>query len=330
MCIPLQTGNLLEVFQTWTSLIFVSASNFIIPIVIYFKCKEFRAQYNEKRTLSSRQLDLLRQIHAASSKILDEIEKRHSKLQNSSDTSIIVVESNENSSHIPPIMSVEAVNDATLAEDKDTPPTKRKRGLLKAESTRMLFDTLEDDVPDPDMEDRMVERPTFMKTIKRNFRKRTISSPVESRPEIQVESTDDVQLEPLTSRTLPVRLPRRVTRMPNRATDDQIMDPENPIHESTDTIIPEQEIKEIDLPFLDLPYSHEEDAPLPEQQFQVSRVSRAHANRLKSLPANPKYRSPAFRSVPIWMPFSATAVARVLLVLTTLVTIGNIIFNLIP
>jgi hypothetical protein len=307
----------------------VSASNFIIPIIIYFKCKEFRAQYNEKRTLSARQLDLLRQIHATSSKILGEIEKRHSKLQDSSDTSIVVVEPNDSSSNIPTI-SLQETKDESIPEEKENTPTKRKRGLLKAESTRMLFDTLEDDVPDPDMEDRLVERPKFMKTIKRNFRKRTVSSPVESRPDIQVESTGDVALEPLTSRTLPVRLPRRVTRMPQQSTDDPSLDIENPIHESTDTIVPDQEIKEIDLPFLDVSHSHEESAPLPDQQFQVSRVSRAHANRLKSLPANPKYRSPAFRSVPIWMPFTATSVARVLLVLTTIVTIGNIVFNLIP
>ncbi|KAI9008005.1 hypothetical protein BC832DRAFT_530147, partial [Gaertneriomyces semiglobifer] len=49
-CIPLQTGNHLQDFITWTSLIFVSTANFVIPLVIYLKCLRFRREYNESRS----------------------------------------------------------------------------------------------------------------------------------------------------------------------------------------------------------------------------------------------------------------------------------------
>ncbi|KAI8912601.1 hypothetical protein EDD86DRAFT_178635, partial [Gorgonomyces haynaldii] len=42
VAIPLQTNTFLLPFQTWTSLIFVSCANFIIPVIIYFKCLFFR------------------------------------------------------------------------------------------------------------------------------------------------------------------------------------------------------------------------------------------------------------------------------------------------
>jgi hypothetical protein len=52
ICIPLQTGTYLLPFQTWTSVIFVATSNFVIPTFIYFKCLFFRRGYNENRCIS--------------------------------------------------------------------------------------------------------------------------------------------------------------------------------------------------------------------------------------------------------------------------------------
>eukprot|EP00842_Homolaphlyctis_polyrhiza_P006480 jgi/Hompol1/6833/HPOL_002340-RA len=62
-CIPLQTGTVLLTFQTWTSVVFVSVSSFIIPIMIYIRCHKFRTQYNIDRKLSDNQRNLLKLIH---------------------------------------------------------------------------------------------------------------------------------------------------------------------------------------------------------------------------------------------------------------------------
>lgn len=49
LCIPLQTGTIIVQFQTWSSLIFVSSCNFILPFVLYFKCIQFRRGFNSHR-----------------------------------------------------------------------------------------------------------------------------------------------------------------------------------------------------------------------------------------------------------------------------------------
>ncbi|KAJ3178664.1 hypothetical protein HDU87_003487 [Geranomyces variabilis] len=66
LCIPLQTGQTMQAFISWTSLIFVSTANFIIPILIYIKCLRFRREYNESRALTQKQKMLLKEIHWSS------------------------------------------------------------------------------------------------------------------------------------------------------------------------------------------------------------------------------------------------------------------------
>lgn len=51
-------------FQVWTSLIFVSTSNFVVPLLIYLKCNQFRKKYNiDRRVLTKKQQYLLKKIH---------------------------------------------------------------------------------------------------------------------------------------------------------------------------------------------------------------------------------------------------------------------------
>ncbi|KAH6565939.1 hypothetical protein BASA61_002537 [Batrachochytrium salamandrivorans] len=69
--IPLQTGTAIFNFQIWMSLIFGSSANFIIPFLMFFKCVEFRRQYNMKRVLTLNQVKVLLAIH----KISDDINK---------------------------------------------------------------------------------------------------------------------------------------------------------------------------------------------------------------------------------------------------------------
>lgn len=51
ICIPLQTRNYLFLFLTWTSLIFVSIANFIMPFMLYHKCVSFRNEFNLERSI---------------------------------------------------------------------------------------------------------------------------------------------------------------------------------------------------------------------------------------------------------------------------------------
>jgi hypothetical protein len=67
--IPFLTGLWLFKLNIWTSLIFVSTANFIVPLCIYLKAVEFRKRYNARRELSDNQRRLLRVIHAQSVEI---------------------------------------------------------------------------------------------------------------------------------------------------------------------------------------------------------------------------------------------------------------------
>ncbi|KAJ3218369.1 hypothetical protein HDU67_005918 [Dinochytrium kinnereticum] len=67
--LPFQTGAWLLRVNVWSSLIFVSTANFIVPLCIYLRAAQFRRGYNERRVLSEKQRKLLRIIHASSTAI---------------------------------------------------------------------------------------------------------------------------------------------------------------------------------------------------------------------------------------------------------------------
>ncbi|TPX34663.1 hypothetical protein SmJEL517_g02723 [Synchytrium microbalum] len=69
VAIPFQSGSSLTYFVNWSSLIFTSVANFIIPLVIYLRCLKFRRGYNENRVLTGHQKSLLKAIHFASNTI---------------------------------------------------------------------------------------------------------------------------------------------------------------------------------------------------------------------------------------------------------------------
>ena len=68
--IPFLSGTYLNVFLNWSSLLFVSTSNFIFPLIVYLKCLVFRREYNNDRgVLSLHQRDILKLIHFKSTTI---------------------------------------------------------------------------------------------------------------------------------------------------------------------------------------------------------------------------------------------------------------------
>lgn len=53
IAIPLQTGTWINPFRNWTALLFVSTTNFVVPVLVYL------ASRNEKRVLSESQKQVL-------------------------------------------------------------------------------------------------------------------------------------------------------------------------------------------------------------------------------------------------------------------------------
>nr|KAJ3408366.1 hypothetical protein HK105_003216 [Polyrhizophydium stewartii] len=82
ICIPLQTGNAIFHVQIWSSLLFSSPVNFIIPFLMYFRCLQFRREFNTKRILTVNQIELLHIIHHLSPPINDFLSSKRMRLLN--------------------------------------------------------------------------------------------------------------------------------------------------------------------------------------------------------------------------------------------------------
>jgi len=61
--LPFQTGTLINSVINWSSLLFVSTANFILPILIFIKCLKFKKQLDKNHYFTPRQRELLRTIH---------------------------------------------------------------------------------------------------------------------------------------------------------------------------------------------------------------------------------------------------------------------------
>ncbi|KAJ3271527.1 hypothetical protein HDV01_006578 [Terramyces sp. JEL0728] len=73
------SGIYIQTFQTWTSFLFISPGNYIIPVIIFFQCLKFRKSYNKTKILSEKQLQLLKIVHSNSPQILEYIQQLESK-----------------------------------------------------------------------------------------------------------------------------------------------------------------------------------------------------------------------------------------------------------
>ncbi|KAJ3325184.1 hypothetical protein HDV06_004974 [Boothiomyces sp. JEL0866] len=73
------SGIYIQDFQTWTSFLFISPGNYIIPVIIFFQCLKFRKAYNENKVLSATQIQLLKTIHVNSPQILEYLQKLEGK-----------------------------------------------------------------------------------------------------------------------------------------------------------------------------------------------------------------------------------------------------------
>jgi hypothetical protein len=94
----------------WTSLLFVSTANFIIPLIIFLRCLTFRIQYNvDRSTLTAKQRELLKLIHARSSTIKDYIDSSTYGEDVESSTDEREVQEDVNLSPPPPRASINGI-----------------------------------------------------------------------------------------------------------------------------------------------------------------------------------------------------------------------------
>ena len=323
MAIPLQTGNLIQPFQTWTSNIFVSTSNFIIPVIIYFQCVEFRKAYNQDRSiLTAKQLEILKAIHSKSSSLVNHLGRRKNELETVTERPSEATHSAVNDLLVVPVEPVE-IYDANLnqmIEDHE------------------MNNVLRDNVPDPDQEDILAGRldpmqpslATRLTTISMGTRRRNTSHGKNSLHDIPAGiavRSDSIPLRLIGSRASPIGI--EVNVIP--PSSPGIFQPVSEATLDTSYVEPVPAIVEpgpsglLGIPALDFDRKSDRSSSASDNDF-----GGAHLGRLQTLQTHPNFRAPAFRSVPIWFPLRGIDMAWIVLVLTSLVTVGNIIINFLP
>ncbi|KAJ3270049.1 hypothetical protein HDV01_000597 [Terramyces sp. JEL0728] len=308
--IPFLTGDNLQLFQVITSALFVATSNFILPMLIYFKCVDFRKTYNAERTLTDHQKELLRAIHRASSKVsryLDNLGKQAPTLKvteaatvqgipdeglrppqssgmyktgnNHSNTSVYSLE-------LLPSQQREIISEAS------------KQHLLPEESSKTLDSTEiwgNEDVPDPDMEDIIARKQTEnMGTMGTKSRMGNMSGLFtfgRKRSEAPAEATETSSRAHLSPNDI-LEIPDTTVRIPLNDLDDH-RHSKNEVYLAT-----------------------------------LQRNIPKDLTRIGTLPMHPKFRTPAFRTVPSWLPFKGDNVARIVLVITFVITVMTIGVNI--
>jgi hypothetical protein len=322
VAIPLQTGSLIKPFQTWTSNIFVSTSNFIIPVIIYFECVQFRKAYNQDRSiLTAKQLEILKAIHSKSSSLVKQLGKRKNQLETETARPSEVTNSN--------------VDGITMVIPERFTPLSEAH-LDQMVEDHELNNVLKDDVPDPDQEDVLAGRidplnPSFATRLNT-----TISNAMGTRRRIPhvkdlfAEGTpgpSDFQLNVIPPPTPPkdknlsvVPPPRTSASTINEKIDLSVVRASTSSEKLDLSVSAPRGL--LGIPSLDF----------DRKSFRNSSSSSmdGHMGRVQTLMTHPNFRTPAFRSVPIWFPIRGIDMAWIVLILTSLVTVGNIVINLLP
>ena len=395
--IPFQTGNSLILFQSWTSTLFVSPSNFMIPVIIYFRCVEFRTKYNIDHELSPKQIDLLKRIHSKSKSLVKHLRRKKNFLTDYENA----INSNEESKPSFP-RSPEVLQVANDLPGPSEPiiPLQLENENSTAAGLQLLID---ENVPNPDQEDREAGRQflnpnSFVDRLVTTIGRKKAKKQPEKGPEIEIEVAPPVDghgdstitdpngegLEILINENVPnpdqedeeegreYLLTRLVTTLgrgkskkpletppfadeieigvlpssaPRLETDDAFGMSPTSVSKASKTSPTSLQVPGIEV------ISAKENSKENQQQSRLfgahsdisiepvgKPVARTNAvnppannlSRLKTLPTHPNFKSPAFRSVPKWIPLRGLHMAWVVLVLTSVVTLGNLIILFIP
>ncbi|KAI8902374.1 hypothetical protein BC833DRAFT_616838 [Globomyces pollinis-pini] len=329
--IPFLGGDKLQSFQNWTSLIFVSSSSFIIPVIIYFQCLKFRRQYNNDNILSVKQYDLLIKIHANSKALVKHIRQKSSSEQAGSiisspssvpktDTMFSEgnpsVESKPNLSNEPnELEELHGLKPAELNRVRVS-----RRVVTPNEPPRAInmqtHPFLHDDVPDPDMDDLLEAQAlgngtapsnnSFMPNLFTLARKKTTASSVKPSSILPTIGSPSPSL--------------------NNSKNLVASDSPHGISHTLESLEVSNKSSEV-VRNLSIQKDHSGSPFSIEIQAQPEKeVSQLY--RLKTLPTHPNFITPAFRSVPKWMPFRGEHMAWLVLILTLGITLTNIGLNL--
>ncbi|KAJ3323697.1 hypothetical protein HDV06_001427 [Boothiomyces sp. JEL0866] len=313
IAIPFLTGDNLQLFQVITSAVFVATSNFILPMLIYFKCVEFRKTYNTERKLTDHQKELLRAIHRASSKVsryLDNLDKPEVKVTEPStehantDEALLATQNHSmyktgNNHSNTSVYSLELLP----SQRKEILAEVSKQQLLAGEESSKTLDSTEvwgnEDVPDPDMDDIIARKETQnMGTMGSKSRMGTLSGIFtfgRKRSESPVETAGTSSRAHLSPNDIPV------------FPDTSVRIPLNDMNENTNARNSQNEV-----------YLATLQRNIPKEDL----------SRIGTLPMHPKFRTPAFRTVPSWLPFKGEDVAKIVLVITSIITVMTIAVNI--
>ncbi|KAJ3260485.1 hypothetical protein HK103_000627 [Boothiomyces macroporosus] len=313
VAIPFLTGDNLQLFQVITSAIFVATSNFILPMLIYFKCVEFRKTYNAERKLTDHQKDLLRAIHRASSKVsryLDNLDKPEVKVteaptvRTSTDEALLPTQNNSmyktgNNHSNASVYSL----DLLPSQRKELLAEVSKQQLLAGEESSKTLDSAEiwgnEDVPDPDMDDMIARKQTEnVGTLGSKYRTGTLSGLFtfgRKKDESPMEAVGTSSRLHLSPHDVP------------GFSDSSIR---IPLNDMTENVTPRVSQNDIYLATLQ------------------RNIPKEDLTRIGTLPMHPKFRTPAFRTVPSWLPFRGDDVAKIVLVITSIITVMTIAVNI--
>jgi hypothetical protein len=315
VAIPLQTRDYLFLFLTWTSLIFVSCSNFILPLVLYLKCVSFRKEFNAERILTFHQLKLLSTIHASSDEIGEYINSNTSlstvpgSIMTASPSIILSPPTKDNES--------QQSSNVLLVSAKIGPPSpysQSKSVLFKNSNFNILeFSriSMKPDNYEVTSSDQIL--PTSGDT-RVSWIQRTVTSLSEFE-KIGLKKPTSKEHYPAIDKLTYVD-PNDVV-MPMDWLEEDVPDPENISMEGSQ----------------DIPLETFESEQLgsqlsvPMTKSSGSLQSFSTTSSINSLPRDPKFRSPAFRAIPIWFPIKPYDLCIFLLVAASIISAGNIVVN---
>jgi hypothetical protein len=305
--VPLQTRNYLFVFLKWTSLIFVACANFLMPLIVYLKCVDFRHEFNQDRILTFHQLKLLAEIHHQSNEIGDYIMSRSQDFQDMP----------KRYHNHPAIVLTPAKSTAP------TTPYGSEAGLSPV------------DIIEPQPLQYFGDPPSLNKSISEYSK---ISIRVPKKESSYPSLPPDLFVQPNSEPQKVVQPNQEYTKMIVKPSQTQASiqgyEYVNPMELGVDEHLFDEDVPDPDLEETEDDYEmvelnhHQEDFLSPRQESDDASSHKSGISSGASLPRDPRFKTPPFRAIPRWVPLQPTLISKALLAITTIISILNLLLNL--
>lgn len=278
----------------------MAPTNFLVPVIVYFKSIQFRRGYNQSRDLTVKQIFLLLKIHHHSNKISGYLARQ-----------LETIVYDQSSREV-----IGGISDHTFAKEgmseNHTQSLNVYGGVAKTDEVLWRLE----DVPDPDMED-------FIAYPLSNFfpsRKETFTGIIAHtiKRKITNESKSDLSQDTEGKEIPMISVCTEISGSLSRNSfyqDDLISELHSPLH--------------LDIPkstFLSSPSSIlDSTSSNPDGIYTLARLS--------TLPSHPQFKSPAFRSIPKWLArfgLRTGQIAITVFCVTASVIVSNIILMIMP